>query len=165
MTMIDTIEHVDVSAPRPVCEAVFRIGTISADGFRVLRRGRGEPADQKTRLSNRTACERLEDKIEAVRKQLTALRRDGECDDGRAHIGSAAALRLRLELIGLMVEHGVLCEGVSHMMPRALVLAREIADYQPSAQTVTTICYCYGLDPAWLLMGEGEGPQDLTARL
>ena len=161
MTMMQETSFIDGAAFKaPVIGPPRPHGSVSVDGFRIFSTRRVRSQSDDTIHLNQSRCEQLAADIETIRAKLSSLRRGGPCDD-RPHIGSNAALRMRLALIGLMVEHRVVSEGLGHMMPKALVLARQVADYEPTAFTVTHICYLYSLCPRWLLMGEGEIPDEI----
>lgn len=140
-------------------------GCVAVDGYRVFQaHGACPPGTTANRAMEQHRAQ-LAERIEAIHALLAAMRRDGECDNGRPHVASKQALRLRLELVGLMVEHRSMRDGNRHTMPKALVLARELDDYEPSAATITHICYWYRLCPLWLLMGRGEPPRQIEGRL
>ena len=164
MTMMQETSFIDGAAFKaPVIGPPRPHGSVSVDGFRIFSTRRVRSQSDDTIHLNQSRCEELAADIETIRAKLSSLRRGGPCDD-RPHIGSKAALRMRLELIGLMVEQSIVSEGLGHMMPKALVLGRQVADYEPTAFTVTHICYLYSLCPRWLLMGEGEAPDQITVR-
>ena len=164
MTMMHERDFVDGAAYKPPLVGPPRLhGSISVDGFRIFSARPAQSLGSSTIGWNRSHVEELEADIEAVRIKLSGVRRSAPCDD-RPHIGSKAALRMRLGLVGLMVEHRIVSEGIGHMMPKALVLAREVSDYEPTAFTVTHVCYLYSLCPRWLLMGEGQAPDEIAIR-
>ena len=155
----------DYAAYRPVPGAPpHPHGCVSVDGYRVFHaRARSLNDNGADRVQDRH-CARLTERMAAIHVSLAAMRRDGECDNGRPHIASKQALRLRLELVGLLVEHRVMETRSCHTMPKALVLARELDDYEPSASTITHLCYWYRLCPLWLLLGQGEAPVRVEGR-
>ena len=164
MTMMHKTNFIDGAAYKaPVIGPPRPYGSVSVDGFWIFSTRRLRSSSDDAMRWNRSRSDELAADIKAVRAKLACLRRGAPCDD-RPHVGSKAALRMRLELIGLMVEHRIVSEGLTHMMPKALVLARQVADYEPTAFTVTHICYLYALCPRWLLMGEGEMPEEIPVR-
>ena len=143
-------------------------GCVIVNGYRVFHARKKTLLDRATdREADRARDQhraQLTERMAAIHASLAAMRRDGECDNGRPHKASTKALRLRLELIGLLVEHRVMQTGACHTMPKALILVRELDAYKPSASTITHLCYWYRLRPLWLLLGLGEAPVRVEGR-